>query len=213
MVAPVGILGGTFDPIHYGHLRFAQEVKKELGLTELRLLPAGRPPHRQTPVASAPHRLAMCELAVTDFSDLVVDPREAMRLTPSYTVLTLSEIRAEVGSTPLCFLLGADAFLGLPSWYRWNELFELAHLIIAERPHHTLPDNPPAALKPYLEQCACTDSAELSTRQAGLIYRAKTTPQDIAASTLRALLKSGKTPQDLLPPIVLAYIRTHALYK
>ncbi len=132
--SPFAMLGGTFDPVHYGHLRFADEVRRSLGLKELHLVPAGDPPHRSGPVASAADRLAMLRLAVAEFPGLVVDSREVDRAGKSYTVLTLEALRREDAQRPLLLLVGADAFRGLPSWHRWRELFALAHLVVVARP-------------------------------------------------------------------------------
>ncbi len=131
---PVGVFGGTFDPVHHGHLRTALEVLEGCGLEQLRLVPALVPPHRPQPRAPAPLRLEMLRRAVAGEPRLVVDDRELRRGGPSYTVDTLAELRAAVGTRPLCLVLGADAFLGLPGWHRWRELFALAHLVVVERP-------------------------------------------------------------------------------
>jgi len=135
MAAPIGILGGTFDPIHYGHLRLAQEVADKLRLAEVRFLPSGTPPHRSSPGAPAEDRLAMVQLAVTGNSLFTVDPRETLRTGPGYTVDTLTAMRAEVGpAQSLVLLLGADAFLELATWSRWHQLLTLTHVAVAYRP-------------------------------------------------------------------------------
>ena len=135
MLAPIGILGGTFDPIHYGHLRLAEEAREALALEQTLLIPSGQPPHREVPQTPAGDRLAMARLAVVANPSIVVDPAEAESATPSYSVLTLERLRAKFGpARPLVLLLGADAFAGLPSWHRWRELFTLAHLVAVQRP-------------------------------------------------------------------------------
>ncbi len=131
---PIALLGGTFDPVHYGHLRFADDVRRALGLDEVRLLPARDPPHRAGPAATAADRLAMLRLAVAEFPGLAVEERELRRDGKSYTVLTLEELRHEDPQRPLWLLLGADAFLGLPTWHRWREVFALAHVVVVARP-------------------------------------------------------------------------------
>ena len=134
-VAPIGIFGGTFDPIHYGHLRLAQEIAESLRLAEIRLIPGGTPPHRAAPQVSSQQRLEMVRLAAAGNPLFTVDDREVKRSGPGYTIETLTELRREAGATqPLCVLLGADAFLELATWHRWHELFGLAHLIVAHRP-------------------------------------------------------------------------------
>src|SRR5664279_5297098 len=129
---PVAILGGTFDPVHYGHLRFADDVRRALHLAEVRLVPAADPPHRRGPAATADHRAAMLTLAAAEFPGLVVDERELRRPGKSYTVPTLEELRREFPGRPVWLLLGADAFRDLPTWHRWQELFDLAHVIVVE---------------------------------------------------------------------------------
>jgi nicotinate (nicotinamide) nucleotide adenylyltransferase len=128
---PIGIFGGTFDPVHYGHLRLAEEMLEQAGLGEIRFIPTGTPPHRDTPRVSARQRSEMVGLAIADQPAFVLDEREVARNTPCYTVDTLSELRAELGeSQPLCLLMGGDAFLELHTWHEWERLFELAHIVI-----------------------------------------------------------------------------------
>ena len=136
---PIGILVGTFDPIHYGHLRPAQEVMRALDLAEVRIIPAANPPHRRAPLATAAQRLRMAELAVAEFPGLRVDDREIKRGGPSYTVLTLESLRGEFGARPLCLLLGLDAFEGLETWYQLQRLPELTHFVVMTRPGWSLP--------------------------------------------------------------------------
>jgi nicotinate-nucleotide adenylyltransferase len=210
----IGILGGTFDPIHYGHLHMADEVRAALDLAEVRLIPAGNPYHRATapPRASALQRLAMARLAVADFPGLAVDPREALQSTPSYTVDTLTSLRTEMGATPLLLLLGADAFVTLPSWRRWIDLFDLAHLVIIARPGYEVPTPLPAALAAEWAVRATEDSGLLS-RGTGRIYSQWVSPQPISATRIRAMLQTGQRPDGLLPAAVVAYIETHSLYR
>jgi len=215
-MTPIALLGGTFDPVHYGHLRFADEVRRTLGLAELRLVPASDPPHRAGPRASAADRLAMLRLAVAEFPGLVIDEREIARPGKSYTVLTLEELRREDAQRPLLLLLGADAFLGLPTWHRWREIFALAHVVVVARPGVALAEGLPAALVPEWQARFVRDPAVLFSTPAGAIYEAYVPPQPIAATTIRAQLASGATGREavsqLLPRAVLAYIAQHGLY-
>ena len=134
-MSPVlGVFGGTFDPIHCGHLELAREVRAALDLVALRFIPAGDPPHRAAPVESAMHRLAMVELAIADHPGLEIDAREIQRRGRSYTVETLEELRNEQPSRALALIVGGDAFLGFPSWHRWRERFDLAHIVVVARP-------------------------------------------------------------------------------
>lgn len=214
---PVALLGGTFDPVHYGHLRLADDVRTALNLPEVRLVPAGDPPHRAGPAASAIDRLAMLRLAVQEFPGLVVDARELARRGKSYTVLTLEELRAETPARPILLLLGADAFRGLPEWHRWRDIFALAHIVVVARPGAALDAGLPAALAPEWTRRIVTTRERLFTEPAGAIYRQAVTPQPIDATTIRAQLARGVEGHPdlraLLPPAVLAYIDRHRLYR
>ncbi|MCX9154717.1 nicotinate-nucleotide adenylyltransferase [Niveibacterium sp. 24ML] len=211
--APLGILGGTFDPIHNGHLRLAEEAVTQLGLGRIRLIPAGRPAHRGAPGASAAQRLDMVQLAAAENPRLEVDAAEVLSEAPSYTVPTLERLRAELGDArQLVLLLGADAFAGLPSWHRWTTLFELAHIAVATRPGHTLEL---AALSPALaEQCRQRESAAdaLQARPHGCIVRFPITALDISATAIRTLCARRESPRYLLPEGVVDYIAQHGLY-
>jgi nicotinate-nucleotide adenylyltransferase len=214
--SPIAILGGTFDPVHYGHLRFADEVRRALGLAELRLVPAGEPPHRSRPVAAAVDRLAMLRLAVAEFPGLVVDEREIARSGKSYTVPTLEEIRREDGERPLLLLVGADAFRGLPTWHRWRDIFALAHIVVVARPGTPPGSDLPAPLAAEWNSRRTHDMARLFSAPAGFIYEQAIEPQPIAATAIRAQLAHGAAGRaavsGLLPHAVLAYIDQHDLY-
>lgn len=216
MTPPVAILGGTFDPVHYGHLRFADAIRRALGLPELRLVPAGDPPHRAGPRASAADRVAMLRLAVAEFPGLVVDEREVARKGKSYTVLTLEELRRDDATRPILLLLGADAFLGLPTWHRWREIFALAHLVVVARPGVGLADALPPELVPEWNARLVRSPDCLFSTPAGAIFEAYAPPQPIAATDIRAALARGHAEQanvaQLIPREVLAYIDQHGLY-
>lgn len=207
----IGILGGTFDPIHYGHLRPAHEVYRRLGMTELRLVPAGTPPHRQPPVASAEHRLRMVELAAAEFPGFVADDREIRRGGRSYTVLTLESIRAEIGAAPLCVLVGSDAFSGLPTWHRWERLFDLAHFVVVERPGAPLGR---ARVLPWAKERISSNPGDLNGAPAGRIVFMPLTPINVSATRLRDAIAHGETPSSAeLPPAVWKYIHDHNIYR
>jgi nicotinate-nucleotide adenylyltransferase len=209
-VKPLGILGGTFDPIHYGHLRPAQEVLRALDLAEVRIIPAANPPHRRTPQATMAQRLRMVELAVVEFPGLRVDDREIKRGGPSYTVLTLESLRGEFGARPLCLLLGMDAFEGIETWHRWQRLPELAHFVVMTRPGWSLPaaDVLPAWARGRLAHAV----ADLAAASAGKIYFQTVTPQDISASRIREAIARREAVDGLLPPAVLDYLRANRIY-
>jgi nicotinate-nucleotide adenylyltransferase len=213
----LGLLGGTFDPVHYGHLRLAADVQRALALPELRLVPANDPPHRDAPHAGAADRLAMLALALEEFPQLSVDDREILRQGKSYTVLTLEELRAEDARRPLLWIVGADALLGLPGWHRWRELFDLAHLVVVARPGVALEAALPRELAPEWQARLVTDPAALRARPAGTIYRQAVTPQPISATAIRATLARGPdgvaSLRGLLPDRVLTYIDRNGLYR
>ena len=208
----IGLLGGTFDPVHYGHLRPAHEVCLRLTLERLHVVPASAPPHRGAPQASALDRLRMVELAVAEFPGLVADDREIRRGGVSYTVPTLEALRAESGAAPICFALGSDAFAGLPSWHRWRELFELAHLVVMQRPGAPLPSRD--TLPGWAAERLCGTAEGIANRAAGGIVFITVAPLDISATRLRAAIARGETPPPgQLPPTVWDYIRRHNLYR
>ena len=217
MSGVLGVLGGTFDPIHYGHLRLAAEVRAALGLAEVRLIVAGTPPHRTPPVAPAEHRLAMTGLGCDEFAGLTADGREVRRAGASYTVVTLQELHDEEPTRPLVLLIGGDAFAELSTWHRWEQLFTLAHFIVVERPGAPLDAQAlPPALKLQLDRRLTTDPMRLSRQLAGSIFRQSVTPQPISATAIRDALARGHAARaqirGLLPAAVLAYIDRNQLY-
>lgn len=212
---PVGVLGGTFDPVHCGHLELAREVRNALRLPEVVLVPAGDPPHRAVPVAPALHRLAMVELAVAGIAGLSVDGREVARPGRSYTVLTLQELRSEQPFQSVALIVGADAFLGLPAWHEWREIFVLAHLIVVARPGLDLESALHGPLAQEWQHRLTRDAVQLENPLGGSIYQQAITPHAISASAIRAALSRGNTPavRGLLPAAVLAYIERNHLYR
>jgi nicotinate-nucleotide adenylyltransferase len=220
-MAPVGILGGTFDPVHFGHLRLAEEACLKLELAKLTWIPAGHPPHRQQPCATAAHRLAMVQLATAGNPRFTVDPSEALSDAPSYSVTTLTRLRQLIGpECPLTLILGADAFAGITSWHRYRQLFELAHLAVATRPGYTLdtmlgktsgntPDN---AFGTELQRRRRDDVRALQETPAGNIVPFAITALDISATSIRAALAARGSARYLLPDPVLDYIARHRLY-
>jgi nicotinate-nucleotide adenylyltransferase len=210
----IGILGGTFDPIHYGHLRMADEVCAALDLSTVRLMPAGNPWHRsgRPPPAPRLQRLAMAEIAVTEFPRLSVEPREAESGEPSYTVDTLISLRAELGPTPLLLLLGADSFATLTEWKEWRQLFALAHLVLVARPGFAMPDPLPIELATAYKERLASDPGLLSAGT-GRIYRQTIEPQPVSATAIREMVREGRRPDGLLPAAVINYIESHGLYR
>ncbi len=195
--APIGILGGTFDPVHFGHLRPAVELLQHLGLAEVRLVPGRVPPHRPPPRVGPGQRLAVLREAVAELPGLRVDDRELHRDGPSFTVDTLASLREELGDRPLCFALGTDAFLGLPRWHRWEALIDYAHLVVMERPGH--PTRVSGAFERWLEAHRTRDPHDLRARPAGLVYFLPVTQLDISATGVRRLLARGESARCLMP--------------
>jgi len=207
----IGIFGGTFDPVHHGHLRVALELYQQLGLDEVRFIPCRQPPHRSMPLASDAQRLAMLQLALSGQSGFVIDERELQREGPSYMVDTLTSIRAEVGDVPVCLIVGADAFAKLAGWHHWRHLIELAHIVIAHRPGNAflLEDE----LLALYQRCQVDDAAELSRSQAGHILRCQVTQLDISSVKIREELANGRSVRYLVPEDVWAYIQQQGLYQ
>lgn len=197
MKAPIGIFGGTFDPIHFGHLRTGFELSQRLRLHELRWIPSGRPGHRDAPLASPAMRLAMVRAAIEGQSGFVADDREVKRERTTFTIDTLEELRSEFPEYPLCLILGMDAFLSLPKWHRASELLSLCHIVVAHRPGWSLP-----AAGPLAELVATSGVGEVAPLHAALsgrVYVHAVTQLEIASSELRTILISGGDPRFLVP--------------
>ncbi len=204
----IGVYGGTFNPVHYGHLRTALEVKEIFALDEIRLIPCRLPPHREQPDVSAETRLILLQLAIEKLSALIVDRRELDREGPSYMVDTLESLRTELVDCPLLLFIGTDAFAKLNSWHQWRQLFDYAHIVVMTRPGYK-----PHTLCDFLNS-KLTDQQELLQKQAaGCLFFQKVTQLDISATAIRALLAKGKDPRFLLPDKVIGYINQHKLYK
>jgi nicotinate-nucleotide adenylyltransferase len=207
---PVGLFGGTFDPIHFGHLRAAFELTELLDLERVLFIPAADPPHRGRPLADAQTRLAMVLAAVEDEESFDVDDRELHRPGPSYTVLTLEELRREHGDTPLVLMLGMDAFLGLPTWHRWRELLDLAHVAVAHRPGAIVPSS--GELGRLISRCRARHRSEIAAAPAGRIFVHPGTQLDISSTDLRQALLAGRDPRYLMPEAVRRMINATGIY-
>ena len=208
----IGILGGTFDPIHLGHLRLAQEVAETLGLSEVRFIPGGTPPHRALPQTPVANRVAMVKLALEGNPLFALDERETRRRGKSYTFDTLSELRAERGaSCPLVLMLGADAFLGFESWHRWQEIFALAHIAVAHRPGSVLGEMPMALADEFARRRS-NESPTVHRAAGGVIFEVPITALDISATQVRGLVRARRSARYLLAPAVLQYIHDNQLF-
>jgi nicotinate-nucleotide adenylyltransferase len=207
----IGIFGGTFDPIHIGHLRIALEIKQQLQLDEMHLLPCYVPPHRPTPGASASQRVDMLEIALQSCTELRIDKRELQRDKPSYTYDTLHELRAEVGEhNSLCLCMGMDSFATLDTWHNWTQLLQLAHIVVVARPGWFLPESGAVA---DLLQSNRADSTVISQKSAGAIVLLEQRLLPISATDIRAQIHAGNSPQFLVPDGVWNYIRSNGLYQ
>ncbi len=207
---PIGIFGGTFDPIHYGHLRTAFELVEALRLTELRFMLCGVPPQGEAPVASAEDRLAMVRAATEAQHGFVVDDREIQREGPSYSVDTLSELRAEFPDRSLCLIVGMDVFLSLPKWYQWREILHLAHVVVAHRPGWRAPGLGP--LGELLADRGTARVGELHDSLAGSIFIHAVTQLEISSSGIRTLVAGGADPRFLMPDAVRQLIADTGCY-
>jgi nicotinate-nucleotide adenylyltransferase len=212
---PLGLFGGTFDPVHFGHLRLAEEAIDLLDLAGVRWIPAGQPAHREAPQVTAAQRLEMVRQATAGNPRFFVDAAEVEAETPSYTVPTLERLRRELGPTqPLVLLVGADAFAGLPTWHRWRDLFALAHVAVSHRPGFPIE---PASLSHELatefSDRGGVDRRILRDAPAGGIVTFAMTQLAISATQIRKNLAAGRSVRYLLPDPVVDYINQYQLYQ
>jgi len=210
-MSPVGIFGGTFDPIHYGHLRTAFEVLEVLGFAQIRFVPSGEPPHRDVTFASAELRLQMVAAATASEPRFVVDNREIRRAGPSYTLDTLETMRREFSAVPMGLIIGMDAFLGLTTWHRWEELLEYAHIIVAHRPGWRAPETGP--LGGLYAKRSTQRAEDLHERPAGLIYVHAVTQLEISSTAIREMVGNGCDPRFLMPDAVRDLIHSTGCYE
>ena len=212
----VGIFGGTFDPIHYGHLRIAEEILETVGLQKMYFVPAGIPRLRHSPVASPQHRVEIVRLAIQKNPDFVLDEREIYRDSVSYSIDTAREFKQEFGEeVRLCLVLGADAFIKLSEWNNWKELFNLCHFIVSTRPGYTLTLIKELLSKELREECSqrwVSNTESLKKNASGLIFIASTTMLDISATTIRAHIAVGRSVRHLVPSVTVNYISENKLY-
>ena len=208
---PIGIFGGTFDPIHFGHLRTALELYQALDLTEVRLVPCYQPVHRKFPVATPIQRLEMVRCAIKNEPALVIEECEIQRKGPSYTIDTLEILKKKLTSTPLCLIIGIDALLGFPSWHRFEDILTLAHLVIAHRPQYQLPQT--GIVADLLKERLVQTPEALHQQLAGHILLHPVTSLEISATDIRKQIATGKNPRYLLPDSVYHYIQQHSVYR
>jgi len=211
MAKPLGILGGTFDPVHHGHLRLAVEVWRSCNLAEVRLIPLHTPPHRQTPNTSPGQRLQMLQLATQPSDELVVDDRELQMADVSFTVDTLRSLREEVKQQPLCLIMGMDAFQSLNTWRQWSALLDYAHIIVVRRPGVKMAIAQVDIAELY-EKHLTTELSALHTQEAGKIFAVDMAELDISSTRIRERIRTKQNVHYLLPEKVITYIEQEGLY-
>lgn len=217
-VRPIGILGGTFDPIHHGHLRIAQEALEQCGLEQVLFIPCGTPPHRPAPFAEAKARWEMVRLALTGHPDFLVDVYEVFRTDPCYTVDTLTALRVQLGAQqPLCLILGGDAFMQLHTWHKWKDLFALAHIVVFQRAAGSPLGNAMAKadteLQAEYQARLAPGAGVLRETSCGSIFVADMPALEISSTDIRRRTLEGKNIRYLLPDAVVNYINTNSLYR
>ncbi len=209
----VGLLGGTFNPIHFGHLRMAQELADAVNLDEVRFITSANPPHKTAPNVSAEHRCHMVQLAIQNNPQFLLDTRELNRTGASYTIDTLISLRSELGDdVALSLMMGSDAFTKLNTWHRWQELLNFCHLILVQRPSSLIKQPLDHALETLLHEHYTEDADDLSAQAAGCIHMQYVTSLDISSTAIRAAFKNKLTPRYLLPENVIHYIELHQLF-
>ncbi len=209
---PVGVFGGTFNPVHYGHLRSALELVEHLGLDHLRLMPCAVPPHREAPSCCAEDRAAMVELAVASEPRLRCDTRELKRDGVSYTIDSLLELREELGEGhSLSLVMGCDAALKINTWHRWEALLDSAHIVLIARPGWHFPRRGEVA--EWMQAHRAADAEVLRSHRAGSILVEELRPLAISSTELREMLADGRSARYLLPEPVLGYIQDRQLYR
>lgn len=207
---PIVIFGGTFDPVHYGHLRAAWEARELLGAEEVRFVPAGEPPHRSEPVTDAAHRLAMLKLGIGQDAGFSIDDREIRRPGPSYMVDTLAELREECGSSPLVLLIGQDSANALDHWHRWEDIFSFAHLAIMSRAGDI--QRYSKSLAEMLRERSVDSPGDLSGEPGGRVLGIHVASLAISSSSIRSIVGDGRSPRYLMPAAALDYISAQGLY-
>ncbi|MCL1058239.1 nicotinate-nucleotide adenylyltransferase [Shewanella gelidimarina] len=205
----IGILGGTFDPLHFGHLRPAMEVQQQLELDGIWLMPNHIPPHKNSTHVSTDDRLAMAQAVCNEFPQLQLCAIEASRETPSYTVTTLTALKQQYPMHEFYFLMGMDSFLGLQSWYQWQSLFDLCHLVVCQRPGWKLSDEHPMQM--VLAQQSAITAVESQPKTGG-IFCVSITEQPFSSTQIRADISKGLSVDEALPTSVQLYIKQHRLY-
>lgn len=206
----IGIFGGTFDPVHYGHIKPALEIKQALHLSQLRFIPNRLPPHRAPPLLSVTQRLSLLKTALKDYPEATIDERELHRDGPSYMYDTLQSIHDELPDETLCLIIGIDAFLHITSWYRWRDMFELCHLVVVQRPGfdpNTIAEHMNAEDYRFLADRITNDAAALTSQATGKILLKSVSQLDISSTRIRKSLLQGEDISQWLPAAVCQQLR------
>ncbi len=214
-ISAIGILGGTFNPIHFGHLRMAQELADALNLDEVRFIPAANPPHKDTPTTTAQHRAAMVQLGIADNKTFVFDDRELHRSGASYTLDTLHSLREELGEkTSITLFMGSDAFTKFDTWHRWQEIIQLCHIALVQRPQQRGHDHKLSkALETFLHNHYTENPDDLHNHASGFATMRHITALDISSTAIRNALQHGESVRYLMPDNVMDYIQKYHLYR
>ena len=208
----IAVLGGTFDPVHHGHLESARAIRDVLSVDEVRLIPSFQPPHRNPPESSAEHRLAMLRAAMIDLPNIVVDDREIRREGVSFTVDTLTSLRREVGlGVPIYFIMGVDAFCTLDEWYEWQEITELAHIVVLQRPGHEMQLSKDMAK--WIKGRESANVEELQDNPSRRVCFLELEQISVSSTEIRRAFHCGEVPEAKLPRAVSSYIKSHDLYQ
>ena len=211
----IGILGGTFNPIHFGHLRMAQELADALHLDSVRFIPAANPPHKDTPAITARHRAAMVQLGVANNPSFVFDDRELSRNGPSYSIDTLHSLRSELGTkSSITLFMGSDAFTKFDTWHRWQEIIDLCHIALVQRPQLRGHDQKLSkTLETFLHNHYTENADDLHNQPCGVVTMRQVTALDISSTAIRHALEHGDSVRYLMPDNVIDYIAQHQLYR
>ena len=207
---PIGVFGGRFDPIHYGHLRTAFELLQALNFEEIRFMPCGNPPHRDQAHADAEFRFEMVAAAIEGQHGFVIDDRELSRKGPSYSVDSLNTLRTDFPLRSIALIIGMDAFINLPKWYQWQEILQLSHIVVAHRPGWRLPDMGP--LGELLTTRGTHRVDDLHEAKSGHIYIHDVTQLEISSSEIRELISLDRIPRFLMPDSVCEIIKRTRCY-
>jgi len=208
--AAIGFLGGTFDPVHFGHLRPALEIQQALNLQSLYLLPNYIAPHKEKTLATAEQRIEMVKLAIQDTPEIQINTQELLRSSPSYTIDTLKLLRQQHPDTPICFIMGMDSLINFDSWYQYQDILNYCHLVVSHRPGWDPTFN--EIVTGLLTQHQTQDPSILHRSLAGCIYFQSTSQLAISSSQIRQLLATKQSINFLTPQSVCTYIKEQHCY-